>query len=95
MRVTYGIEPLEVSDQYFQMVEEISGVGEAIAIPGRFPVEAAPSLLYLPSWCPGAGFKQYAADGKTFLHETLGKLYKGAVDGLVSILTYTWCMHAV
>ncbi|KAH9935163.1 cytochrome P450 98A3 [Epithele typhae] len=48
MRVAYGIDMTEENDKYFDMVERISETGEAISVPGRFPVEAIPSLLYLP-----------------------------------------------
>ena len=58
--------------------------GEAISVPGRFPVETVPSLLYLPSWFPGAGFKKYAADARAFLEINIDMLYQTAVNGLVS-----------
>ena len=65
----------------------MNAVGEAISVPGRFPVEAVPSLLYLPSWFPGAGFKKYATDARAFLESNIDMLYDTAVSGLVSIVT--------
>ena len=62
----------------------MNAVGEAISVPGRFPVEIVPRLLYLPSWFPGAGFKKYAADAKAFLESNIDMLYQTAVRGLVS-----------
>ena len=87
MRVAYGIELTEGNDEYFNTIEKIGAVGETITVPGRFPVEAIPSLLYLPSWFPGGGFKKYASHANSFVHKSLDKLYKGAMDGLVGDIT--------
>ena len=51
---------VEDDDKYFNMVERIVDDADKINTPGRFPVEAIPSLRYLPSWFPGAGFKRQA-----------------------------------
>ena len=83
MQVTYGIELTEPDDEYFQMVEGIAAVGESISVPGKFPVEALPSLQYLPAWFPGGGFKTFSEDAKVYLHDCLNKLYETATDGLV------------
>lgn len=86
MRVAYGIDIVETDDKYYKMVQAISEVGEVISVPGRFPVEAVPSLRYLPSWFPGGGFKRFAADSKAYFLDTLNKLYTTAVDGVVGPL---------
>ena len=83
MRVAYGIELDEHNDKYFEIVERIGMVGETIAAPGRFPVEALPILNYLPSWFPGGGFKKFGAEGRALIHSSLNTLYRTAVDGLV------------
>ena len=82
MNVAYGVE---ANDNSFNLIERMNAVGEKISVPGRYAVEAIPSLLYLPSWFPGAGFKAYAAKSKVFYDACLDKLYKDSVDALVSI----------
>ncbi|KAI0808121.1 cytochrome P450 [Fomes fomentarius] len=64
LQVSYGIELREYNDKYYKMVDRLAEVGEEIAIPGRFLVEALPWLRYLPMWFPGAEFKSYAAAAK-------------------------------
>ena len=93
MRVAYGIELEEEDDEYFHMIEEIGVVGEAISVPGNFPVEAIPMLRYLPSWAPGGKFKQWAADAKVFFQSTLNKLFSASVDAIVSFLIPTRIAH--
>ena len=85
MRVTYGITLVEDDDKYFNMVERIVDDADKINTPGRFPVEAIPSLRYLPSWFPGAGFKRFATEASAYVQVALNDLYKGALDGMVSM----------
>ena len=59
-QVVYGITLEHVDDKYFQMVKQITDIGEEITVPGRFLVEAFPVLQYVPSWFPGASFQKLA-----------------------------------
>ena len=88
LRVAYGIDVVESNNEYYERLEQINAVGEAISVPGRFPVEGIPSLVHLPSWFPGAGFKKYAADAKSFLDENIDKIYETAVSGLVGMVRF-------
>ena len=83
MRVAYGIEVMEKTDEYFRMVEDVAELGGTITVPGRFPVDIIRSLQYLPSWFPGGRFKKWSARAKTAVDRNLNQLYKTAVDGLV------------
>ncbi len=85
MGAIYGIEIREPHDKYYHMVERMAEVGEEILIPGRFPVEAFPSLRYLPSWFPGGGFKKWAADAKRDILHTVDYLFDGAKSVVVSL----------
>ncbi|KAI1784945.1 cytochrome P450 [Ganoderma leucocontextum] len=78
MGVIYGIEVREPHDKYYQRVERMAEVAEAITVPGNFPVEAFPVLRYLPSWFPGGGFKKWAADAKRDILYTMDYLFDGA-----------------
>ncbi|TBU41985.1 cytochrome P450 98A3 [Dichomitus squalens] len=84
MEVIYGIEIREAHDKYFKMVERMAEVGEAIVMPGRFPVEAFPALRYLPSWFPGGGFKNFAADAKRDISYIIDHLFETAKTAMVS-----------
>lgn len=62
METNYGIEIRERDDKYYHMLKRMAAVGEAIVLPGNFPVEAFPMLGHLPSWFPGGGCKTWAED---------------------------------
>ena len=78
METSYGIEIRERDDKYYHMLERMAAVGEAIVLPGNFPVESFPMLRYLPSWFPGGGFKTWAKDAKRDLAYILDHLFSGA-----------------
>ncbi|KAJ7434468.1 cytochrome P450 [Mycena latifolia] len=58
MAVTYGIHVLPSNDPYITVARTAIENAAAAALPGRFLVNSLPSLKYLPSWFPGAGFKR-------------------------------------
>ena len=89
MLVTYGIDAVEADDKFFHMAEGIAMATATISSPGRFPVEAVPSLQYLPTWLPGGRFKDYAANMREYISATQDKLYETTIDGLVSSSSYT------
>lgn len=66
------------------MVERITSIGEEIAVPGRFLVEAFPILRYLPAWFPGAQFKRYASATKREVVAIVNRLYAAGVDATAS-----------
>nr|ANC28043.1 cytochrome P450 [Polyporus umbellatus] len=78
MRVIYGVELTEASDKYFKMVKLLSDVGEDIAVPGRYLVEAIPWLRFLPSWFPGVKFKKFAADANRDMGAMVEDLFANA-----------------
>ena len=84
MRIAYGIEVTEPDDKYFRMAKGIALTTESVTAPGRFLVEAAPVLRYLPAWFPGGEYKRYAANAKTFVETSSDGLFKAAMEGLVS-----------
>lgn len=56
----YGIRVDRYEDAFVQLAEK--GVATLLesAIPGRYLVDIFPSLKYIPTWMPGAGFQQEA-----------------------------------
>lgn len=88
LQVTYGIELGEYNDKYYKMVERLAEVGEEVAIPGRFSVEALPWLQYLPTWFPGAEFKRYAAAANRDILFIMEQLLGVAKAAMVSFTTY-------
>ena len=91
MRISYGIELQEANDKYFKMIERLAHVGEDIAIPGRFLVEAIPWLRFLPEWMPGAGFKRFALAAKHDILFTINYLYATAKAAMVRPATFPSC----
>ena len=84
MRIIYGFELHERSDQYFKMAERMGEVGEEIVVPGRFYVEALPLLRFMPAWFPGGGFKRFAADAKRDIRFAVDHLFNRAKAAMVS-----------
>ncbi|KAJ7454125.1 cytochrome P450 [Mycena latifolia] len=58
MAVTYGIHVLPSNDPYITVARTVTESAVVAALPGRFLVNSLPSLKYVPSWFPGAGFKR-------------------------------------
>ncbi|KAH6917898.1 cytochrome P450 98A3 [Coprinopsis sp. MPI-PUGE-AT-0042] len=57
IRISYGFEDVEYNKTLVKQAETLaSGFSESI-IPGRYLVNALPFLRHVPSWFPGAGFK--------------------------------------
>ena len=93
MRITYGIELQETTDEYFNMMERVTDVAEDISVPGRYLVEAAPVFRFLPSWLPGMQFKRYAADAKRDIDAIVTTLLQRAREGMVSFELQSLNVH--
>ena len=88
MRVTYGINLVEYDDKYFKMAESLVEAGAEVAVPGRFLVEAIPSLQYLPSWFPGGTFKKLATSMRAQVSAAVDELFGAAVVRFSNRLFY-------
>ncbi|KAH9476141.1 Cytochrome P450 monooxygenase COX2 [Psilocybe cubensis] len=73
MTVAYGIKVKESGDPYLATGHESLNGLAAAGIPGSFLVDMIPSLKYIPSWFPGAGFKKKAAHWRK-VNEDLAKV---------------------
>ncbi|KAK7018233.1 cytochrome P450 [Favolaschia claudopus] len=58
--VAYGIKVLPSDDPYLALANEAAHSFSLGIIPGAYLVDTFPSLKYIPSWMPGAGFKRKA-----------------------------------
>ncbi|KAK1983937.1 cytochrome P450 [Colletotrichum cereale] len=65
VKITYGYnaEPFK-EDPLLQMIDETMENFSRGCVPGAFLVDIFPFLRYVPSWVPGAGFKQIAKEWK-------------------------------
>ncbi|RPD58783.1 cytochrome P450 [Lentinus tigrinus ALCF2SS1-6] len=66
--VAYGLEPQGDDDKYVGMLRGLS-IAADVCVPGKYLVESLPVLQHLPSWFPGAGFKQELAYVKRRMRE--------------------------
>ena len=83
MDIAYGIEVQESGDRYISLAEEVLNAGNQAAIPGAFLVDLFPILLYVPSWFPGAGFKNKAAHWREITATSIEKPFRFVQDQLV------------
>ncbi|EKM59173.1 uncharacterized protein PHACADRAFT_191492 [Phanerochaete carnosa HHB-10118-sp] len=61
LRVSYGINAQPEHDHYLEIMEEAVHSLVEVGNTGAYMVDLIPALRYLPSWMPGARFKQDAA----------------------------------
>ncbi|KAF7288971.1 Cytochrome P450 [Mycena indigotica] len=62
MSTVYGINVRPQDDPYIQTAEAALQTLVHASIPGRFLVDLLPSLMHVPPWFPGAGFKKIARE---------------------------------
>ncbi|KAL2871204.1 cytochrome P450 [Aspergillus lucknowensis] len=77
LKIAYGynINP-HGPDPLFALASESLENFSAAATPGAWLVDTIPLLKYLPTWFPGAGFKQTAAVWRKTLMSTMEKPYQ-------------------
>lgn len=82
MNISYGINVQESDDPYISLAEDaMHGMNQA-AIPGAFWVDLFPSLKYVPSWFPGAGFQKKAAQWREITETMTEKPFRYVKDQL-------------
>ncbi|KAJ7580221.1 cytochrome P450 [Mycena floridula] len=75
MQLAYGIEVQDDSDPFIELIEEANDNFSAATTPGAFAVDFVPSLRYIPSWFPGAGFKKLADQFRQAFNDMVEKPY--------------------
>jgi hypothetical protein len=84
MNIAYGIKVTDVNDPYISTAEEVMGGMAQAAVPGNFLVDLLPILKYVPSWIPGAGFKQKGAYWRRVTVDMVEKPFEYVKEALVS-----------
>ncbi|KAJ7087130.1 cytochrome P450 [Mycena epipterygia] len=62
---TYGIKVEDPTNQFISMSRQTHETIQHAVVPGSFLVDVFPILKHVPSWLPGAGFKQLAHVAKS------------------------------
>ncbi|OSD02925.1 cytochrome P450 [Trametes coccinea BRFM310] len=84
VRVVYGLDAAHGDKKYYKLAERLANIAEDISTPGQHIVEAFPSMQWLPSWFPGAGFKQLAASWKQEIAAIRDHLYESAKEAMAT-----------
>ncbi|KZP23269.1 cytochrome P450 [Athelia psychrophila] len=83
--IAYGISALPEDDPIIKLVEEAASLVTPATVPGRFLVETAPMLKYVPAWAPGASFQLVAQKGKAVMRDLVdipfNNVKRAMVDG--------------
>ncbi|KAF8971244.1 cytochrome P450 [Flammula alnicola] len=67
----YGIDVSGSNDPIITTAEEAMEMATHAAQPGNFLVDFFPALLYVPSWFPGTGWKEFAKKGRAITIESI------------------------
>ncbi|KAH7915601.1 CyP450 monooxygenase [Hygrophoropsis aurantiaca] len=69
MMVVYGYEMAPQNDRFASIADRASEMLTNSFFPGAALVNTFPILQYLPEWCPGTGFKQFARECRQLTRE--------------------------
>lgn len=87
MTITYGLEIRPEHDPHIEAAEKAVEALANVPYAGAFMVDIFPSLKYVPSWMPGAGFKRKAKEWKALALDSLNRPFNTLKAELV-------CLHA-
>ncbi|KAG0694047.1 cytochrome P450 [Suillus ampliporus] len=62
LNLAYGWKVTKNDDYFIGILQEGLAISTILSQPGRWLVEVIPSLRFVPSWFPGAGFQRVAFD---------------------------------
>ncbi|TFY57775.1 hypothetical protein EVJ58_g6821 [Rhodofomes roseus] len=67
LRITHGVTVDQYDDPIIEAMEKVMDDFVKLSAPGAYLVDSFPSLMHIPDWLPGAGFKKVAkaAQAKT------------------------------
>ncbi|KAK7048377.1 O-methylsterigmatocystin oxidoreductase [Favolaschia claudopus] len=69
MKIVYGYNVKPSNDRFVELSDKaMKKLGDSF-FPGAVAVNAFPILRYVPSWFPGAGFQNYAAECRQLVNE--------------------------
>jgi hypothetical protein len=92
LSVVYGYEAAPYQDEFLVLAEEcMKLLSKNIASGGGvWPVDVFPSLQYLPTWFPGAGFRAKAMKWKAKIEEFVDKPYEYLKNSIVSRMVFAY-----
>jgi hypothetical protein len=85
MTITYGLEIQPENDPHIEAAEKAVEALANVPYAGAFMVDIFPSLKYVPSWMPGAGFKRKAKEWKALALDSLNKPFNNLKAEMVYI----------
>jgi hypothetical protein len=63
LRISHGYDVKWQNDPFVELAEQALDVFSTTTQPGRFLVDIFPFLQYVPDWCPGTAWKDFAKKG--------------------------------
>ena len=85
LSVMYGYD-VRPKDDYFVQLVESTRPAFGIGLSPKWLVNSFPALRHIPSWFPGASFKQYASSINRKIVETQEATYKYAMTTSVRLM---------
>ncbi|SJL15059.1 related to cytochrome P450 CYP2 subfamily [Armillaria ostoyae] len=79
LRIIYGYEMQEETDQFLELVDRASEYFALATTPGKFLVNSIPMIRHIPDWFPGAGFKQIAKEWRATIFDVVDRTHDHAV----------------
>ena len=81
--IIYGVQIDDVNTDYVAVAQKaLEGVIYAV-VPGKFWVEYLPILRFIPSWVPGANFKQFTEYYQPAVRQMVQWPFKAVQNALV------------
>lgn len=92
LNIVYGMNPTNMHDKYIQIAQSAITALSRVQLPGRFWIEFLPILKYVPSWLPGAYFKQWARQYAPVVNQMVDQPFDAIIQDIVRITTFvsTW-----
>ncbi|KAG1753727.1 cytochrome P450 [Suillus paluster] len=84
LRISYGYDAKENNDPFVDLAARAMDQFSRAIAPGAFMVDVIPSLIKVPEWFPGAGFKRIARESLETLEEMVSAPYKFVKDQIVA-----------
>jgi len=88
LSLAYGLPIKAREDPYIDLAQTTISKINASVLPTNFLVNLIPSLMYIPDFIPGAGFKRKAKEWRVFSERLISQPFNTVIDRMVSWLRY-------
>ncbi|QRV73455.1 cytochrome P450 family protein [Ceratobasidium sp. AG-Ba] len=78
LHATYGYEVNSMNDHFVILAKRAVDIVSQIVLPSNFLVNIFPSLLRVPEWVPGTGWRRLVRGWRTELHRTIEEPFEWA-----------------